>query len=376
MYKGGVRLETFKFVTAMSELIDTPQNEQNPLVTTAKFIFADDRPNGNKQAIPYEEFDSIAASAVGMPVKINFDGIDAQNHVGSSPIGHIKSMQQKTLPDGSHQLIAEADLWNAEFPEIVSWLKAAWASGDAPGISWELKYKDSNTLEGIQWLRGVIASAATFVKHPAYGPRTALLALASIKEPEKHWDEMAPLLIALAEQFKSVPKVEPKAKGGKQMTEEEIAQLKAAEAAAKAEASSKQTEIEKLMADIATRDGEITTLKDQVTSLEKNALIDDRVRQYTEKIGTLPAEAAESDKKKSLFASFNDDQWGSYLEDLAALKKSATPIAPAAAAAALKTAQASQGTPMPRVEVPLDGNLTYDSLRAGLRDLARPNSSK
>jgi HPt (histidine-containing phosphotransfer) domain-containing protein len=370
-------MPAFRFETAISELIDVPAEEgRHPLITTAKFIFADDRPNGNKQAVPFEEFENIAKSVIGMPVKINFKGFSAKDHAGSQPIGHIKKMDIITSEDGSyHQLVAEASLWTHEFPEIVTWLKDAWASGEAPGISWELLYRESSIREGIEWLRGVIASAATFVESPAYGPRTALLALASIKNPEQYGDNIAQNLIALAEQFKSAPKNDkPKPKGGNRMTEEEIKQLQEALAAKTTEASTKADEIKKLLEEIATKDGEITELQGTVTSLQTAALIDDRVRKYTEVVGPLPAEASEADKVKNLFATFNDEQFEYHLEQLGNLKKSLTPT-PSAAEAALKTAQASRrGIEVPKLDPPT--TLTYDTLRSGLKSLARPNSAE
>ena len=365
----------FEFETALAEIIES---SDHPLITTAKFIFADDRPNGNAQAIPFEEFDNVAKSAIGMPVKINFRKVkktngsqgEATSHVGSYPIGHIRRMETITADDGSHQLIAYADLWSEEFPDIVGWLKDAYANGDAPGISWELKYREGILKDGIEWLKGVIASAATFVHAPAYGPRTALLALASIQNFEDHGDEVATMLLAIAEQLKT-PIEDDKDKGGNRMTPEEEAKLRAdAEKATTfaAEAASKQEEIERLLGEISTKDEEITALQDEVASMQKLALIESRVRTYTEQVGDLPAEAAEAETKKSVLASFSDDQFSAYIADLAAFKKAATPAVPAAA-----SLRARASLEVPRVEVP-STTVGLDTLRAGLKGLARPNS--
>jgi exonuclease VII small subunit len=154
----------------------------NPYLKKVKFIFADDKPNLNNQAIPYDEFTGLAASAIGMPIKIRFLGRrgGAGNHEGSVPIGHISDVIEEQADDGTHNLVAQGVLYADEYPDIIEYLEEAYAENKAPGISWEISYHDSIVEKGITILKGVIARAATFVKHPAYGKRTALLALASI----------------------------------------------------------------------------------------------------------------------------------------------------------------------------------------------------
>jgi len=342
----------------------------NPLITTAKFTIADDLPNNNKQGVPFDEFEAIAASMIGMPVKINFvddwfEGTGSTNHPGAYPIGHISNTEIIDNPDGSHQLIGYASIWNEEFPREVAWLKqkmqdAEAGKSEAPGLSWELKYRESSKdAAGIEWLKGIVAQAATFVKFPAYGARTSLLALASIQDPEDNKEEITKVLIAIAEQL--APK-QPKIEGGNQMTEEEAKQLREAEASA-------QKEVERLLGVVAEKEKEVTDLSEKVASLERAALTDTRVKKYTELVGALPEAEAEANAKKAFLLSFNDDQFDAMLTELAALKKAATPLAPAPSAAeAARQAMASLRVPK------LESSSDTPNLRADLKALARPNS--
>lgn len=171
-----------KFESALAELVEipNPDSDKNPFLTVARFVFADDKGNKNNQGIEYEDFPQVAASAIDMPVKINYSrSSGVQNHANSIPIGHIKSME---IDEASKKLVATAMLYADEFPEEVSFLKESFAEDNAPGISWELAYRDSVVKNGVNWLKDVVTKAATFVRNPAYGSRTSLLALAASEE--------------------------------------------------------------------------------------------------------------------------------------------------------------------------------------------------
>ena len=143
-------------------------------------VFCDDKPNENGQGVAYEDFADIKKTAIGTPVKMRFLGNGVGGHVGSIPIGFIQNMHEKELEDGTHQLVAEAILFASEYPDEVQYLSESHAAGTAPGISWELSHTQPSILkDGIQWLKGLITRAATFVRDPAYGNRTAILAMAS-----------------------------------------------------------------------------------------------------------------------------------------------------------------------------------------------------
>jgi len=343
----------------ISEILDIPTLDGHPFLTVASFILADDKPNINNQAISEAEFQGIIDSAVGMPIKMKFTGEDVDNHAGSIPIGHIRSIQKITADDGTNQLVAEALLWKEEFPEEIYFLKEAYAEGKAPGISYEMGYKDSETIGGIQWLKKVVTMAATFVKNPAYGTRTHLLALASLSEEERNTQ-----ILALAKHIEET--TEPITdKGGNLVNEELETQLRA-------EAASKQTEIEELLAKLAESDTTITQLQSKVADMELASVIDNRTRQYADAGFALEADAEKADKKKALIASFNDDQWTEYLADLVAAKATAAPAAPAPSTdpAVLAIAEASARNAIPRLS--LDDEQV--NLKDAMRALARPYS--
>ena len=330
----------------------------NPHQTMATFIFADDKPNLNKQGLPFSEFENIRKSAIGMPVKMKFTGYGASDHEGSLPIGVIADMEIVTLAEDHHQLIAKAALWNDEFPEEVAWLKKAFAEGKAPGISYEVNYEDFNVQDSVKWLSNTFTGAATFVRVPAYGTRTALLSLASIQNNT----ELEAGLIKLVEQLE---KPKPNKKGGNQM--DELEQVTKERDNFKAEAASKQDEITNLQTALTEKDSTISTLQGEIDQMKAAAVIDARVRRYAEAGFNLDTDAEKANIKKTLFASFDDAQWEAYLEDLLALK--ATIPAPATphslALASLRTNK------VPRLEV--EAETSYQSLKAGLKELARPN---
>lgn len=365
-------MKTFKLQTAIAQVLDI---SSNPLLTRIKFVFADDKPNNNNQAIAADEFEALAANALGMPIKINFIedffGDDASNHAGSYPIGHISDMEQDELADGTKRLIGYANIWNEEFPKEVEWLKKRFAEGNPPGLSWELKYQNGVVEDGIEWLKGVIAAAATFVKFPAYGARTSLLALASIQEPENNSEEVSKVLLAIAEQL--APK-EPIEEGGNQMTEEEAKKLQDELAAKSADAATKQEEIDRLNGLLTTKDEEVTALRDEIASLQRTALVETRVKKYTDLVGALPAEASEADSKKTLFASLSEEQFEAMIKELVDLKTALTPKqTPAqAAAASLRTARPLE---IPRLEVPAVSETAIQTAREEFKSLARPNSA-
>lgn len=347
------------FNISISEILDVPDRDGHPFITKAKFILADDKPNANGQAIRVEEFPGIIASAIGMPVKMNFNGVGVANHGGSVPIGHIQEIQHVQAENGTNQLVATAMLWNDEYPEEVDFLKTSFAEGKAPGISYEMGYKDSDTIDGVQWLKKVITLAATFVKDPAYGSRTHLLALASLDDKERNEE-----IIALADKIKldSEPIIITD-KGGNLM-EEELAQ-------ARAEAASKQAEIEALMTQLEEANANTASLQSELDSIKAAAIIDGRVRQYADAGFALEADAEKADKKKTFFASLNDEQWEEYLAELVAVK-GAIPAAPVTtpSPAELKLAEASINNAIPRLE--LDESQT--NLKDAMRAIARPYS--
>lgn len=150
-------------------------DETHPLQQRLRFVFTDYAPNSNKQGVPRDEAENLIASALYMPVKVNFDGESYHGHAGAYPVGPIIQMKEE---DGV--LVAEARVWRDEFPSLAQFLEDRFKtnSGDV-NFSWELYYRDSETDdEGIEWLRGCVVAATTIVATPAYRGRTHLVSLA------------------------------------------------------------------------------------------------------------------------------------------------------------------------------------------------------
>lgn len=333
----------------------------NPYLTVVRFVFADDQPNANKQAIPFEEFDALAQSAIGMPIKIRFLGKGIGNHTGSIPIGHIRDMTKETVDD-KHQLIAEGVLYNDEYPEVVNFLKEAFASGEAPGLSWELTYNDSIIEKGITWLKGVIARAATFVKNPAYGTRTALLALASDKSLSD--EDIEKELVGMAHE------IESQDKGGTNTMELEqalakIKDLEAQLAVKDTELATANAEAEKIRTEAATLKTANDELISKVGTFEKTALVTNRTKKVVEAGVPVPSDEQELTKKQDYWAAQSEEQFEMYVSDLAAVAK----LIPE------KSARASASVVLlPKIAVDTstnNGAVSVEGLRGKMRGIAR-----
>jgi hypothetical protein len=273
---------------------------KNPYLKTVKFVFADDKPNLNNQAIPYEEFTGLAASAIGMPIKIRFLGRQggAGNHDGSVPIGHISSVTEEQAEDGTNKLVAEGVLYADEYPDIIDYLEETYAENKAPGISWEISYKDSIVEKGITLLKGVIARAATFVKHPAYGKRTALLALASIdiaaldSEAKKKIMSLVEELLSLLEpDGEDTTDKEDTTEAGLISKAEELMGRFIKEAAeVTIQGGNNNVTLEEALAKIAELEAELASTK---TELEAKASETQTLEEAVTKVGQLEATVAE-----------------------------------------------------------------------------------
>lgn len=149
-------------------------SEKHPFQTNVQFILTDFKPNKNKQAIPESEATNIIATAVGMPVKIRFNGIGAQGHAGSRPIGPITRAWVE-----DDKILAEATVWNREFSDIDLFLKTANAEQKTIGTSWELFFQtETKDSDDVSWLSDIVFAATTIVDNPAYGKdRTRIFAI-------------------------------------------------------------------------------------------------------------------------------------------------------------------------------------------------------
>jgi hypothetical protein len=343
-------LKSAQFKSTIAEIFEVESTDfKHPLLTYAKFILLDDQGNDNKQGVKADDFTDIINTAIDMPVKILYTGKDVRGHIGSIPVGHIKSIE-KVSSEGANQLIATAVLYADEYPDEITYLKEAYAAGSAPGISYELLYKDSMVEDGIEWLKKITTKAATFVRTPAYGSRTAILALASNAElsPEAFVENVAELM----HEWKADDSNESKDEGGNENME-----LEKMLEDAKAEAATKQSEIERLTTLLNDKDAEITALNTQIDTFRRDALMGERERKFVEAGFSLESDAEKLAKKREFWASLSDEAFDAYISDLVSVKATV----PAAAA----TAARKEGTP--KLAVSATTPLTIDELRASMR---------
>ena len=161
-------------------LATSEEEYRNPLLTHIKLIFADDKPNKNKEGISQEEFPNLIRSMTLMPIKANYSSEEGlAGHDGAVQIGVIKAGQQE-----GNKIVAIGALYNDEYPEVINFFKKEAAEGRSIEFSWELRYKDAEEIDGVSWLRNTSTKAITAVKHPAYDGRTPLLSLSNIRATE------------------------------------------------------------------------------------------------------------------------------------------------------------------------------------------------
>lgn len=364
-------LHNIELDTALASLEDL-SNTNPKLKAIAKFVIADDQPNGNNWLLPYTEFQNIIDTAIGMPVKMRFDGFGIKDHPGSVPIGAITKIEEDEV-DGVHRLIAEASLWVDEFPEEIQFLKNKLKEKKPPGISYEIIYnkETSKIIEGIQNFKDTRTAAVTFVRVPSYGKRTPLLALAS----QKNLTDLE-VIDGAVQMINGWTKDFNGKKGGQDMDhEEELKKTTEALTTARAEATSLTEKIAELEKQLVDKDGEILKRDEEIGKMQRTALVDTRTRKFIEAGFSLDADTEKADKKKQFFAAFSTDEgYEEYLADLVTTKTAAASAAPAnEAAAAYASAKASLRN---NVELPKVGaeDSTFDSMLAQAKYLARPNS--
>ena len=360
-----------ELTSAIAEILDqdTGSTYAHPLLTKIKFVFATDegarlstsRP-GLKQGIKYEDFDTVIQSAVNTPIKMRYLGgsTGVGSHSGSIPIGHITDMQ-KAVIDGVNSLVAEAVLYTYEFPDEVKFLKEAFANNESPGISYEIRHNpDKSIIEnGVEWLKEMITQAATIVKSPAYGTRTAIMALASNKEisGEEFNKEVLSIL---------VPKTD---KGGLKMEEDKIkiAELEASILAKASEIAGLTTKVEETTAELEAKAAELqkvseenATLKEAALAAAKEALASARVQAYTDAGLSFDEDAKLAAEKKETLVNMSEDIFNMYINDL---KTAKTKVAAASSRGG--------GLGFPKLTETVKDNSTLNDLKSGLRAAAR-----
>lgn len=322
------------FRSAIAEI--SPVDLVNPGLRTMTFIFCDDQPNENNHAISVEDFASIKQTAIGMPLKMKFFGKAVGNHLGSIPIGYIKNIYDRKDGD-TNQLVAEAHLFADEYPDEVEFLAHKFAENDAPGVSWELKYSDSIIENGIEWLKGIITKAATIVRNPAYGNRTAILALASNKEIDE--DQMMEELSELISD--NSPKITNEG-GSNSMDEKELQTLKDRIAELETELADKQASIDDLTTKVSSLETANAEKDTTIAGFQKKETLATRVTALTEAGVTLPTETEKLAAKQEFILGLSEEAFEEYKTDLAEAIASAKKE---------KSASASAG-PRPTLRLP------------------------
>jgi len=157
----------------------------NPLFRWAKFILTDDKPNGNKQRIPREEFANLIRTGVFTPVKMKMGSI-SRGHEFAVPLGVITNLIEE-----DDKVIGLAALWEKEREADVNLLKSMKVNDVPLNLSWEIYHSDAELEDGgITALRGLCLRAATIVTNPAYKGRTPILNVASLEKEIMELEEI------------------------------------------------------------------------------------------------------------------------------------------------------------------------------------------
>ncbi len=156
-------------------LAGTGEDYKNPLLSWVKLVFADDKPNANKQGVSKEEFPNLIQSMAYMPIKAKYDAESGlEGHSEASIVGVIKQGIQE-----DNKILAIGALFSDEHSDVVDFFKKEVAEGRQVDFSWEIRYKDSETKDGVEWLKGTTTKAITAVRNPAYEGRTPLVSISS-----------------------------------------------------------------------------------------------------------------------------------------------------------------------------------------------------
>jgi len=128
---------------------------KNPMVTMAKFILTDDKPNKNGVTVPQSEFDNIIKSGIYMPIKMAYDTIE-EDHEDAFPIGVITNLKKI-----KNKIVGLAAFWTKERPEDVAMLKEKFEEGEPINLSWELAAFEKETEDGGVEVENASLRAAT-----------------------------------------------------------------------------------------------------------------------------------------------------------------------------------------------------------------------
>lgn len=337
----------YKSALASIAMAEDVGEYRNPALRYVSFIYCDDQPNGNNQGVEYDDFDAIAESAINTPIKMRYLGRSVGNHVGSIPIGHITKMEKAHGDDGRNILYAHGIVYADEFPGEVDWLEEKMASaskeeGEPPYVSYEMHYDSVEKKNGIDWLKGVYSKAVAFVRNPAYGTRTALLALAS--NAELNDEEFSDGLIAIANDIR--PKNTDKG-GNITVEDKEREEFEAKIKALEEKVTDLTTQNEALTtanASLTTANEELTTkVSDHETKLAEAAkkdLIVTRTQALADAGVRMESDPTKLAEKQEVWASMPEETFTLYIDTIKDALKDVKPARPS-----LGTAYASATLP-------------------------------
>lgn len=154
------------------------------VVSFAKFILTDDKPNGNGERVPPEEFENIIRTGMYKPIKMAMGEIK-DGHDDAVPLGVITNLKQE-----GNKIVALAALWNHEREDDVARIKNLVNSNKPVNVSWEILYGKAKVVEGVRNLMNTVLKAVTIVGLPAYAGRTQILAVAASKWSEAYVESL------------------------------------------------------------------------------------------------------------------------------------------------------------------------------------------
>src|SRR3990172_5654687 len=145
------------------------------VITWAKFVLTDDKPDANGQRVPEEEFDNLIKTGLNKPVKMAY-GEPNDGHGDAHPLGTITNLTRQ-----GNKIVALAALWNRERGDDIALIKERVKSDRPVNVSWEILYGKNRIINGVEDLLDTVLRAVTIVGMPAYKGRTQFLAVAAKK---------------------------------------------------------------------------------------------------------------------------------------------------------------------------------------------------
>lgn len=282
---------------------------KNPTLTSLEFVFTDNLPNANNQAVGARTFAKLIETGQYMPVKM-VEGM-VEGHFASVPIGVIQEFK-KVEADGVESLIGKAALWSEEFNEEIKLIKEAHASdSDSINISWELLYTKSEIDEDdIEWLLDPIVRAATVVgEFPAYQGRTPLLSIAQKGNTETNMNLEKALNRILELELLISKHDEAMTKLTSQLSEKGDALVESQNAVAENKSGLKELD-------------ELRQFKaDAEAQVAAGELLDARLTLFVE--AGVEFSPEEIEERKASWLSMEDEQFDFLVKELGAVKKSA-----------------------------------------------------